>query len=155
MPTLLPAAMFAYEFFSRLHHGQLYHPESGPEDYINHCFRVACHFDDLKLQIISLGHDSIEDCGIGVNILAKMFNEEIARTILVLTRLNSESYLSEYIPRVAYHPLARLVKLADLDDNINHCYTPAPYRGLSFVIQGREKQLERYLKAKDFLGSHQ
>lgn len=155
MANLLPSAMFAYEFFARLHHGQVYHLPDGDEAYINHLFRTACHFEELKLQIISLGHDSIEDCGISVDMLATMFNWEIARPINVLTRKSGEGYLKEYIPSVAKDPLARLVKLADLSDNIAHCYRPATLvSGMSFVIRERESQLERYLKAKKYLEEH-
>jgi len=146
MANILPGAVFAYEFASRVHRDQIYHNPNGDEPYINHLFRVACHFQDETLQIIGVLHDILEDQSRYVNsiLLMQLFGIRIPAGVVTLTRLPGENYLEHFIPRIVINPDSAQVKLADLDDNIMHC------RG----IPERQSQLERYLKAQAYIREH-
>ncbi len=140
-------AQFAYTFADKLHRGQFYKSAHETEPYINHLFRVAMNFrtEESELQVIALLHDSIEDVGVPVFILEKLFGEHVSKCVFLLTRMKGENYLKDYIPKVAVERDAARVKLADLNDNIYHCELDLPER---------ETQLKRYLKAKKYIEEH-
>jgi len=92
-----------------------------------------------QMFIIGLLHDTIEDGFAEADEIATAFGQEIADVVVVLTRVGREPYTS-YIERVATHPVARLVKIADIQDNLRPervAKLPADERGI----------VERYRKA--------
>jgi hypothetical protein len=87
--------------------------------YILHPLRVMARFQDLKLQIIAALHDVVEDTSITALQLRQMgFYEDIVDAVLALSRSPEETY-ADFIERCGGHSLARLVKIADLEDNMS------------------------------------
>lgn len=93
--------------------------DDGGQPYIMHPLRVMATLDDLVSQCVALLHDVIEDGGVTADDLrADGFPEAVVSAVVVLTREEGEPYES-YIKRVRSHPLARKVKLKDIEDNLN------------------------------------
>ncbi|WP_233145318.1 GTP pyrophosphokinase [Wohlfahrtiimonas populi] len=76
-------------------------------------------FSEKNLKIIALLHDVLEDSSFTENDLNNAgFSKEIINALIALTRKNEESY-QEFIERIAVNDLARLVKIADIKDNLD------------------------------------
>jgi hypothetical protein len=91
---------------------------------------------------VALGHDLLEDTSILEGDLAEVVHPYALDAIKALTRTNTENEQTyqEYIEnQVLSHPIASLVKLADLEDNIQNA---------------KESLKVRYLKAKDTILKH-
>ena len=86
--------------------------------YAEHVFRVAGKVELPQEKVVALLHDILEDTDVTEELLRRLFPEEIADAVKLLTRYEDESY-STYISRVADHPIARRVKIADLKDNLD------------------------------------
>lgn len=104
----------AIAFAARVHEGQ--RDKSGAP-YIFHPVRVAAAFSDETLQTIAVLHDVIEDCGVTRYDLSREFSIVVADAVQALTRQEGESY-EDFITRVALNPTSRLVKIADIRDNL-------------------------------------
>jgi (p)ppGpp synthase/HD superfamily hydrolase len=126
------------------HAGQL---DKSGRAYILHPIRVMqrCEPYGLTAQIAAVLHDTVEDTWVTLDILrAAGYPPEIVDAVDALShRKGSESYF-EYIHRCSRNPVARLVKLADLDDNSD----PSRRFGDSF-----DSLLERYGKARAILSA--
>lgn len=85
--------------------------------YIFHPLRVASTFSDEMLQVIAVLHDLVEDTDTTLSDLDARFPQAVVNAIEALTRRSEESY-KEFIERVARNPNARLVKIADIRDNL-------------------------------------
>ena len=73
---------------------------------------------------VALAHDILEDTDVTEEELSKVLNEYGLDAVKALTRTEDKSY-NEYIKeQVLTNPLASLVKLADLEDNIENA-TPS------------------------------
>lgn len=83
-----------------------------------HCMRVARRFSENDLTIIALLHDAVEDTTIGFYPIAVKFGLKIATRVLALTHAENESW-DNYIARVMKYPESILVKIADIEDNMN------------------------------------
>lgn len=98
---------------------------------IPHPILVAKHFKPWKHEFwLALFHDSVED-GYLPNFVCKVWG-----SLDAVTRKKGEVYQSEYIPRCSSNPVARNVKLQDLNENMKRC-SPSLRR--------------RYTKALDFI----
>jgi (p)ppGpp synthase/HD superfamily hydrolase len=76
-------------------------------------------FRDPDARIVAVLHDSVEDSGLTLGDLNKEgFSEEVVAAVDALTRREGESY-EEFITRLRPNPLARRVKLADLEHNMD------------------------------------
>ncbi len=85
-------------------------------------------------------HDIVEDTGWTLEALRREgFPEDIVEAVASLTRQQDESY-EAFIERAAQHPIARRVKLADLEDNMDT-------RRLKTLTKKDQSRLARYLKA--------
>ena len=106
--------------------------------YITHPLRVMDRFlgAPIEYQISAVLHDVIEDTDTTYEDLKEKFGVEVADIVNSLSRTQEETYV-EFIRRVAKHRKARLIKLADIQDNLN------PRRTL---IEGLKP---RYIKAYD------
>lgn len=85
--------------------------------YIGHCLRVAAALIGEPDKVVGVLHDVIEDCDINIDdpVLADLNHAE--RVALdAISKRPGEDYV-DYLKRVAANPIARRVKLADLDDN--------------------------------------
>jgi (p)ppGpp synthase/HD superfamily hydrolase len=134
----------AYEVAKQAHAGQT-RDEGTP--YIVHPVRVAVAVVD-ELNVYSptlicsaLLHDVIEDSDVTREDIGRMFGEEIAEVVWLLTKLE-EVKLSEYLGRIetAAHTGAPLVKLCDRLDNLR-----------SVVHTPRIEKIHRYIRTTEDL----
>ena len=101
---------------AQAHKGQI---DKGGQPYILHPLRVMLNMNTEEARIIAVLHDVIEDTDIELSTLKKYeYSDEIIKAIEALTRLPEENY-TNFIKRVKENNLAKLVKMADIDDNSN------------------------------------
>lgn len=101
------------------HRGQV---DKAGEPYILHPLRVMMTLRndgrDTDVQIVGVLHDVIEDSAAFTVERMVSLGLHLYTAIAELTRLNGESY-EDYISRCCLHPIARVVKLADIADNLD------------------------------------
>lgn len=131
----------AIVFATEAHAGQL---DKNGAPYILHPLRVASSLgrnrtiDEATLCAAVL-HDTVEDCeNVGLGDILALFGSPVHRLVDALTRRRGEDY-GEYIERVAVCQNAILIKLADLEDNLD------PSRGPV------RPNADRYLQARTYL----
>lgn len=123
-------------FAAEAHRNQKY----GKEDYIWHCFRVARNFDSWTFQAVALLHDVLEDTNKTEEDIVELCGQFIADSVKILTHQSNEIYM-DYILRVRSSKITRLVKIADLNDNLFHAMRDPNYASL----------IPRYKKALEIL----
>ena len=88
--------------------------------YIMHPLRLMMRMEDEEARLVAILHDVAED-GPGWS-LQRLRDEGFSNAVMAaldcVTRRDDESY-EQFIERAAPNPLARRVKLADLEDNMN------------------------------------
>ncbi len=87
--------------------------------YFQHPMRVAmrCRTDEEKM--VALLHDTIEDTDVTPEyLLAEGFPQSVVDGILSVTKRDGESY-EDFVARAKQNPLGRVVKLHDLEDNLD------------------------------------
>ena len=98
------------------------------EPYINHPVRVASGFSDPTHKIVALLHDVIEDTwGLENQVkeedIREQFGDVVADAVVALTRppdlpgVERETYMN-FVRRSKKNPIARVVKMADINDNM-------------------------------------
>ena len=98
------------------HRGQV---DRSGAPYILHPLRVMFRVETENERIAAVLHDVVEDTDWTLDGLrAEGFPEEIVQAVDCLTRREGESY-DDRVARAAAHPIARRVKLADLEDNMD------------------------------------
>lgn len=109
---------------SQAHRGQR---DKGGAPYILHPLRVMARMKSDEERIVAVLHDVIEDNPFWTpyKLRRRGFGDNIIRALAALTRDKGESY-EAFIERCGANPLARRVKLADLDDNSDLTRIPAP-----------------------------
>jgi (p)ppGpp synthase/HD superfamily hydrolase len=106
----------AIEIALNVHKNQL---DKGGSPYILHPLRVMEAVDTEQEKIVAVLHDVVEDSCMSYLMLArKGFDKEVLDALDCLTRRCGESY-NQYLDRIKPNPLARKIKLADLEDNSN------------------------------------
>ncbi len=111
-PTLEDAIRLAVE----AHHGQR---DKYGQPYILHPLRVMLRLQTETERIVGVLHDLLEDTPHTAEELRKMgYSEEILQALDGVTRRADESY-EEFVLRSKSNPIARRVKLADLEDNMD------------------------------------
>ena len=127
----------ALQIAMRAHAGQ---KDKAGHDYIMHPIRVSERCGDLRAKIVALLHDTIEDTDVTADYLRKEgFTEEIVEAVLAVTRREGESY-DEYVRRAAQNELGKMVKRADLEDNMD-------IRRLPELTDKDVERLRKYLRA--------
>ncbi len=92
-------------------------------------------------KMVALLHDTIEDCGVTPDeLLAEGFPQDIVDGVLSVTKREGENY-EDFVARAGRNPLGRIVKLHDLEDNMN------ALRLDSFNARMAER-FNKYLKAR-------
>lgn len=87
--------------------------------YILHPLRVMLAVSGAEAQIVAVLHDVVEDTTITFDFLRKEgFSEAVLIALQALTKRPGESRLAA-AERAVVNPLARLVKIADVSDNMN------------------------------------
>ena len=93
--------------------------------YLTHLISVAIGASQLTAAefseeafVVGLLHDSIED-GYAENAeIRLMFGTPTLDAVLSVSRLKDSETYAEFIERARQHPIGRLVKIADLQDNL-------------------------------------
>jgi len=89
------------------------------DPYILHPLSLMLQFDDLDEMIVAVLHDTVEDSPLTLGDLKKEgFSNAVVTAVDALTRREAESY-EEFISRLSSNSLARQVKLADLEHNMD------------------------------------
>ena len=106
--------------------------------YVFHPFHLAEQMDDEYSVCVALLHDVVEDTDITVEeLITKGFPKEVINAIELMMHSDSVPYL-DYVKAIKNNPIARKVKLADLEHNSN----------LSRLDKIDDKALERVAKYK-------
>lgn len=139
----------ALEIAEKAHAGQV---DKAGEAYIEHCWRVSesviedyvSDASEEDLQIVALLHDVLEDSNITTQELfdAGVSHEQM-EALCLLTHKPEEDY-QEYIKRLSKNEIANIVKLADLQDNLD-------LTRLESISEKDIKRINKYLKAYHFL----
>ena len=131
----------ALQIAVRAHKGQ---KAKAGHDYILHPIRVSERCDDPRAKIVALLHDTIEDTDVTADYLREEgFTEEIVEAVLAVTRREGEEY-NDYVRRAAQNELGRMVKRADLEDNMG-------IRRLPELTDRDVERLRKYLRAWQYI----
>ena len=113
----------AIAYAARCHRGQV---DKAGQPYILHPIRVMLRVRTEAERIVGVLHDVVEDTEATMEDLKRMgLPDEILEAIDLVTRHRDESY-EEFIDRLKSNSLARRVKLADLEDNLDLSRLPDP-----------------------------
>ena len=106
--------------------------------YILHPFHVAERMDDEESTIVALLHDIVEDTDTTFEDLEGCgFSEKVIAALRLMTHEEGVDYY-DYVKMIGTNPLARKVKIADLEHNMQ----------LGRLDKVREKDRERFEKYK-------
>ncbi|XBG78740.1 hypothetical protein V4S31_10320 [Enterococcus cecorum] len=123
------------------HKGQV---DKAGVDYIQPPLFVASLVEGELAKTVALLHDVVEDSDWTLEDLRKKgLPEEVVQAVGILTKKRNEKY-EEYILRVKQNPLARQVKLVDLQHN-------SDLSRLTTVTEIDRKRAEKYRQAIAFL----
>ncbi|WP_300120696.1 HD domain-containing protein [uncultured Enterococcus sp.] len=123
------------------HKGQV---DKAGVDYIQHPLFVASLVEGELAKTVALLHDVVEDSDWTLEDLRKEgLPEEVVQAVGIITKKRNENY-EEYILRVKQNPLARQVKLADLQHN-------SDLSRLANVTDRDRKRVAKYQKAIAYL----
>jgi GTP diphosphokinase / guanosine-3',5'-bis(diphosphate) 3'-diphosphatase len=113
---IMPTLERAIEIAAKAHSGQV---DKGGQPYILHPLRLMLSVRSLHERMAAVLHDVVEDTDLTLSDLAmEGFPAEVVSAIQALTKLPGESRI-EAAHRAAAHPVARVVKLADVTDNMD------------------------------------
>jgi hypothetical protein len=136
---------------SEIHKDQF---DKGGKPYILHPLWVMDKVRHLgyKAMIIAVLHDVIEDSPLSMNLTLKSMryagiSDEIIEILEILNVKNHDDY-DTYIKKIAEHPLAREVKMRDLEHN-------SKITRLKGIREKDLQRIEKYHKAYLYLKSYQ
>ena len=136
MSTLERAITIAAE----AHAGQL---DKGGNPYILHPMRVMLRLDDPDARIVAVLHDVVEDSPWTLEQLsAEGFSTAVIDAVEAVTKRDGEEY-DDFVRRAGRNAIGRMVKRADLEDNLD----------LSRVKEPGERDLERIEKYRRALAA--
>ncbi|MCK6626704.1 MAG: HD domain-containing protein [Anaerolineae bacterium] len=117
------------------HQGQT---DKNGQPYILHPLRMMLRLTSEAEMMVAVLHDVVEDNAAWSfeRLRQEGFAEEIIAAVDHLTRRESETY-EEFAARAGSHPLARTVKLADLEDNMD-------LKRLKALTEKDKERLARY-----------
>lgn len=139
MPELEHAVLLAVN----AHMGQ---KDKAGEPYILHPMRVMATMQTVAERMAAILHDVVEDANVTIEGLRRLgYPEEVLDALACLTREDGETY-DDFIKRAATNPMARKVKIADLEDNMRVDRLE--------VLNGRDiKRLNKYIRSWRYLTS--
>ena len=89
--------------------------------YILHPLRLMAKMSNETEMSVALLHDVIEDSDItAAQLLTEGIPEQVVTAVLCLSKQRNETY-QDFVLRAKQNPLARKVKLADIEDNMAAC----------------------------------
>lgn len=137
MATLEQAISLA----AKQHEGQV---DKANAPYILHPLRVMLNVPTIEHKIVAVLHDILEDTETTIEDLYQFgFQEHIIDAIVALTKKQGETRL-EAAQRARQNPIARVVKLADINDNMDLSRIQSP------TIKDFER-LKEYQQVRDLL----
>lgn len=108
--------------------------------YVLHPLRMMFRVETDAERVAAVLHDVVEDTEWTLEGLRERgFPEEVMEAVDHLTRREGEAY-DAFVRRAAAHPVARRVKIADLEDNMD-------LRRTGRVDGGDVERLNRYFRA--------
>ncbi len=114
--------------------------KAGREPYLLHPLRVMLAQRDEHARIAAVLHDTVEDTALTLEqVAAAGFAPEVVRALRLLTHDDDTPY-EHYVRRLKPDPVARQVKIADLEDNMD-------VRRLDRLSTRDHQRLDRYLAA--------
>ena len=145
--ALLEAASFA----ARAHQGQ--HRKDKHTPYVSHAFRVCLvvrdlfGFDDPRMMMAAILHDTIEDTTTDFDDLAERFGVDVASWVAILTkdmRLSEDEREHAYRERLRHAPWqVQACKLADILDNLMDAGT-LPHKQRVHHLKRAEQYFEEF-----------
>ncbi len=138
-PLTNKAMRIAYQ----AHHGQV---DYNGVPYIFHPIHLAEQMDDEISCCAALLHDVVEDTSVTLEELAREFPAEVIAVLKLLTHEESADYF-DYIRAIKNNPIAKKVKLADLDHNSDQTRCV----GSDLPPERLEYWKRKYQKAKEVL----
>src|SRR5919112_3442044 len=106
----------AVSIAARAHRGQT---DKAGAPYLVHPLRMMLRMETEAAMMAAVLHDVVEDTEWTLERLREAgFSEEVLAAVDCLTHGEGESY-QEFVERVRTNPIARQVKIADLEDNMN------------------------------------
>jgi len=132
----------AIEIAAAAHAGE--HDKAGAP-YILHPLRVMLAQTQPAQRIAAVLHDVVEDTPWTLEELRREgFSDEVVAAVDALTKRDGEDYFA-FVERAGRHPVARVVKIADLRDNMDTLRIA--------VLTDRDRErLEKYRRALAQLG---
>ena len=125
MPTLEDAIALALE----AHRGSVDNP-----------LRVMLRLRTVPAMMAGVLHDVLEDTSVTrQDLMERGYPSEVVEALVLLTKREGEEY-GEFISRLAPNPLARAVKIADLEDNMD-------VRRLDRIGAEEAERLDKYRQA--------
>ncbi|MBF0127045.1 MAG: GTP pyrophosphokinase [Magnetococcales bacterium] len=98
------------------HQGQV---DKSGVPYILHPLRLMLRLEQDEERIIAVLHDVVEDTPVTFAELERMgFSPAVMETLDRLTHRKEESY-DAYLQKILPHPVARKIKMLDLEDNMD------------------------------------
>jgi (p)ppGpp synthase/HD superfamily hydrolase len=100
------------------------HAHKGQKDkagapYLLHPLRMMLRMDTEAAMMAAVLHDVVEDTEWTLERLREAgFSDEVLEAVDCLTHREGESY-EQFVERVRTNPIARQIKIADLEDNMN------------------------------------
>ena len=133
----------AVSIATAVHAGQL---DKVGMPYIMHPLRVAEKCSTTDEKVVAILHDTIEDGNISPEyLLHQGFSQRIVNAVLSVTKEKSEDY-EAFVKRTSLNPIGRVVKLRDIEDNMD-------IRRLETLDETAFKRLQKYHKAFKYLTS--
>ena len=86
--------------------------------YIFHSYHIAEQMKDEISVCVALLHDVIEDTYIEIKDIENIFPKEVIENLKLLTLTQDIEYF-EYINQIKTNPIAKAVKLADIEHNLD------------------------------------
>jgi (p)ppGpp synthase/HD superfamily hydrolase len=112
MPTLENAISLA----AKAHRGR---KDKAGAAYILHPLRVMLRMKTKDERIVAVLHDVVEDTKYTLEDLRKAgYSQKILQSLDYLTKRDGEEY-DQFIKRIKRNPLARKVKIVDIEDNLD------------------------------------
>lgn len=113
----------AIEIAANAHAGQV---DKANQPYILHPIRVMLSVRSEKERLAAVLHDVVEDTPITFDDLEnERFPRDVIDAVRALTKLDGESRI-DAASRAVKNPIARMVKLADVADNMDMSRIPNP-----------------------------
>src|SRR5262245_32111695 len=127
----------AIEIAVTAHKGQ---KDKNGEPYILHPLRMMARARTIEEKMVAVLHDVVEDTEWTIPQLHQEgFPDSVVNAVEHLTKREGEQY-DAFVERAIQHPLARAIKILDLEDNMN-------VLRLKAVDEKAMDRFRRYLKA--------